>query len=98
MKTPNKPEMKLLQSGNALKIMKKLSMLLIATITFACSTPTNDTTNEETNDIYIEENVDEYAGENITPQVDLDSGNNDRLEVDVEDTVSSAQEINAGDQ
>ena len=68
--------------------MKKLSILFIVMITFACSTTTNDTANGETDDIYIEENVDEYAGENITPQVDLDSGNNDRLEVDLEDTIA----------
>lgn len=76
--------------------MKKLSILLVAAVAFACSTTTtNDTTNQETIPNDTEEHVEEYSGENITPQVNLDSGSNERLEVDVEDTVTSAQSVDA---
>jgi hypothetical protein len=74
--------------------MRKLSMLFFALATLACSTSTENTANEKTNEVHLEDTVDQYSGENITPQVELDSGNNDRLEVDTEDTVSSAESIN----
>ncbi len=55
--------------------------------TFACGESSNQ--NSEGVDLNnSRDNVEDFSGENITPQVDLDSGSNQRLEVD---TISSAE-------
>ncbi|TPE44055.1 hypothetical protein [Pontibacter mangrovi] len=59
--------------------MKKTFLILLATIAFACNNTADNTTERETT---ADEPVEIGAGEKITPQVELDSGTNKRLDVD----------------
>ena len=68
--------------------MKKLFIICIGAIAFACGDAANQSADEGVNAETPAGEVEEYSGEEITPQVDLDSGSNERLEVD---TVSSAR-------
>jgi len=72
--------------------MKKLFLILFGAITFSCGDTGNQSSEERVDENNTGENVEEFSGENITPQVDLDSGSNERLEVD---TISSAGEAQA---
>ena len=73
--------------------MKKLLIILLGTFAFACGNTDNETegTNDETT---IEEDVEIGAGEEISPQLELEEDSAENFEVD---TVSSAGEINQED-
>ena len=73
--------------------MKKLLIILLGTFAFACGNADNDTegTNNETT---TEEDVEIGAGEEISPQLELEDDSAANFEVD---TISSAREINEED-
>ncbi|WP_161890159.1 hypothetical protein [Pontibacter russatus] len=73
--------------------MKKLLIILLGAFTFACGNADNETegTNNETT---TEEDVEIGAGEEISPQLELEGDSAENFEVD---TVSSAGEINQED-
>ncbi|WP_276498963.1 hypothetical protein [Pontibacter litorisediminis] len=63
--------------------MKKIGIIALGAMAFACSESADNTATEANTDgPGIEESVEAGAGEEITPQVELDSGDNRRLEVD----------------
>lgn len=68
--------------------MEKLIILFFGALTIACGETSKQSSEQEVDQVNSEENVEDYSGENITPQVDLDSGSNESLEVD---TISSAE-------
>jgi hypothetical protein len=71
--------------------MKKILFIALGAFTFACSDASDNTTSEEATmeENNMEESVEIGSGEEISPQLELDSGENRRLDVD---TVSSQTE------
>lgn len=65
--------------------MKKIFFIALGAIAFACSDAAdNRTTGSEdaAGNTAVDENVEIGAGEEISPQLDLDSASNERLDVD----------------
>ncbi|WP_266203009.1 hypothetical protein [Pontibacter kalidii] len=64
--------------------MKKILFIALGAFTFACSDASDNTTADEATmeENNMEESVEIGAGEEISPQLDLDSGENARLDVD----------------
>ncbi|SFG47049.1 hypothetical protein [Pontibacter chinhatensis] len=66
--------------------MKKIFLIALGAIAFACSDAAdNRTTGSEdaaAGSTAVDENVEIGAGEEISPQLDLDSASNERLDVD----------------
>ena len=71
--------------------MKKLLIILLGTFAFACGNTDNETEGTNNEETTIEEEVEMGAGEEISPQLELEDDSAENFEVD---TVSSAGEIN----
>lgn len=72
--------------------MKKLFIILVSVFAYACGDTSNQSADEGVDVENQAGEVEEYSRENITPQVDLDSGSNERLEVDTISSARGAQE------
>lgn len=66
--------------------MKKIFLIALGAVAFACSDAADNRTtgseNAAAGSTDVEENVEIGAGEEVSPQLDLDSASNERLDVD----------------
>jgi len=73
--------------------MKKVLILCVGVLAFACNSGSNNTAGEDVGNINSAENVEENSQENISPQLNTEEGtDNSRLEVDTIRSAESAQE------